>query len=222
MLKQFEANSRTARNIEQYQFSLENQIEVEKEIGRMLESSPSMYSEKVSKRAFDAWQERLWSNIERHRHFQIRDQQDIASDRPGRKLHIVQYLRLLNTLPRRRFILNEWSIRGMRGVSLSRGGSKPSYIMSIDDGVIPEWSKMELDDHGLIKKLTSRGWRAFNLTLLDQGFVTEKEIHELFGFAGGLPGQLYRRYLYEHRNHKYSDGAEWTERVRLRPSEIGD
>jgi hypothetical protein len=94
--------------------------------------------------------------------------------------------------------------------------------MALDSPIIPEWSKMELDDHGLIKKLTSRGWRAVNLTLLDMGLVTEKELLDRFGFAGGVPGGLYRRYLYEHRNHKYSDGAEWEERTRLRPSERED
>ena len=222
MLQQFEANSRTARQIDQYQFDLATQIKVEKEIGQMLESAPSMYSDHVSKRARDAWEERLWMNIEKHRHFRVRDQQDIASDRPGRKLHIVQYLKILNTLPRRRFLLNGWAIRGQRGVSLSRGGSVPSYIMAIEDGIIPEWSKMELDDHCLIKKLTARGWRAMNLTLLDMGIVTEQELLDRFGFAGGVPGGLYRKYIWEHRNHRYADGEQWAENTRLRPAEIGD
>ena len=219
MLKQFEANSRIARQIDQYQFDMETRIRVEREINEALESAPSMYSEHVSQRARDAWEERLWMNMERHRHFRLRDQQDIASDRPGRRLHIVQFIGILNTLPRRKFMLNPWSVRGMRGVSLSRGGKEPSYIMALDDGIIPEWSKIELDDHGLIKKLASRGWRAVLLTLLDQSIITEKEMLERFGFSGGIAGGLFRRYTWEHRNHRYSDGAEWTERVRLLPNE---
>ena len=222
MLVNYEANSRTARQIEQYQFDMETRIRVEREIGEALESAPSMYSEHVSQRARDAWEERLWMNMERHRHFRLRDQQDIASDRPGRRLHIVQFIRILNTLPRRKFMLNPWSVRGMRGVSLSRGGKEPSYIMALDDGVIPEWSKIELDDHGLIKKLASRGWRAVLLTLLDQGIITEKEMLERFGFAGGIAGGLFRKYLFEHRNRKFSDGEEWSENTRLLPAEIGD
>ena len=222
MLKQFDANSRLARQIDQYQFDIDTQLRVEKEIGEALESAPSMYSDKVSKRARDAWEERLWTNMERHRHFRVRDQQDIASDRPGKRLHIVQFIKILNTLPRRKFMLNPWSVRGMRGVSLSRGGKEPFYIMALDDGVMPEWSKLELDEHGLPKKLASRGWRAVLLTLLDSGYITEAEMLERFGFAGGIAGGLFRKYLFEHRNRTYAAGEGWKESTRLRPAEIGD
>jgi hypothetical protein len=222
MLRQFEANSHLARNIDQYEFDIDTQLRVEREIGEALESAPSMYSDKVSQRARDAWEERLWMNIERHRHFRVRDQQDIASDRPGRRLHIVQFIRILNSLPRRKFMLNPWTIRGMRGVSLSRGGKEPQYIMALDSPIIPEWSHLELDEHGLPKKLTSRGWRAVLLTLLDNGYITEDEMLERFGFAGGIAGGLFRKYLFEHRNHSYAAGEEWHERVRLRPAEIGE
>ena len=222
MLVNYEANSRTARQIDQYQFDLATKIRIEKEIGQMLESAPSMYSDKVSKRAFDAWQEKLFLNMEKHRHYRLRDQRELASDRPGRIFHVIEFIRLLNTLPRRKFLLNPWSVRGMRGVSLSRGGKEPHYLMALDAPLLPEWSKIELDDHGLIKKLASRGWRAVLLTLLDQGIITEKEMLERFGFAGGIAGGLFRKYLFEHRCRKFSDGEEWSENARLRPAEIGD
>lgn len=222
MLTNFEANSKVARNIEQYQFDIDTQIRVEQEIQQALESAPSMYSEHVSKRARDAWEERLWTNIQRHRHFRVRDQDAIVSDRPGRKLHVQQFVRLLNMLPRRKFILNPYSIRGMRGMSVARGGKEPRYIMAVDDGVSPEWSKIELDEHGLPKKLTSRGWRAVLLTMLDQGLITEAEMIGLFGFAGGVSGGLFRRYLWEHRNHRYADGEAWIDTNRVRPTEEGD
>ena len=107
----------------------------------------------------------------------------------------------------------------MRGLSVSRGGAKPVYVMALDDGVMPEWSKITIDDHGLVKKLVSRGWRTVLLTLLDLGLVSESEMRQLFGFASGISGGLFRKYLFEHRNRKFGDGEEWKERARLRPRE---
>lgn len=221
MLKQFDANSGVAKPLDQYQFDLETQIRVEREINEAMESSPSIYSDKVSKRARDAWEERLWKNIEAHRHFRLRDHDVVASDRPGRKLHIVQFVNMLNTVPRRRFILNSYSIRGMRGLCVSRGGAKPTYVMALDDGVMPEWSKITLDDHGLVKKLAARGWRAVLLTLLDMKLISEQEMLRVFGFASGMAGGLFRKYLWEHRNHKFGQGEVWKEQHRLTPREVG-
>jgi hypothetical protein len=209
-------SSPIAKPLEQYQFPIDEQIRIEQQIQHDLENAPSMYSDKVSKKARDAWEERLFQNIESHRHYQVRDQAGIVSDRPGRSIHIRQFVRMLNTLPRRRWMLNSWSIRGMRGLSVSRGGSRPAYVCALDDPVMPEWSKLELDEHNLPKRLVSRGWRAVILTLLDQGLVTEHEIQRLFGFAGGMVGQLYRKYLFEHRARKLATGEDYRERVRLR------
>jgi hypothetical protein len=208
-----------AREIVPYEFSIDTQIQIEQEIIQALEAMPSMYSDKVSRRAFDAWEERFFKNVEMHRHFRIRDQAEIASERPGRKLHTVQFVRALNTLPRRRWCLNSWSVRGMRGLSVSRGGGKPEYIMAIDDGPMPEWSKIELDDHGLVKHLEARGWRAVLLTLFDKHLITEAEARTLFGFPSGISGGLYRKYLFEHRNRKFADSEQWLEENRLRPNE---
>jgi hypothetical protein len=212
-------SSRLARTIDAYEPDIDTQIRVEQEIQQALENSPSIWSDKVSLRAREAWESRLWTNIERHRHFRLRDQDDLVSERPGRKLHIVQFIRKLNSLPRRRWILNPYSIRGMRGLSVSRGGGKPQYVMALDDGIFPEWSQIELDDHGLIKRLKSRGWRATLLTLLDQSLITEHEIQHLFGFASGVSGAIFRRCVYEHRNRCFADGEEWLERRRVRPDE---
>ena len=205
-----------AKPLEQYQFDLDTQIRVEQQIQHDLENAPSMYSDKVSVRAREAWEMRLFQNIEAYRHFQVRDQEELVSERPGRKLHMYQFLRMLNSLPRRRWFLNSYSIRGMRGMSVSRGGSRPAYICAIDEGVLPEWSQISLDEHGLPKKLISRGWRAVTLTLLNRSLITEHEIQSLFGFASGMSGQLYRKYLYEHRQHKLAAGEDYKERVRLR------
>jgi hypothetical protein len=219
MLPVYESNGRIARQIDQYQFDLENQVRIEREILQAQESAPSMYSDKVSKRARDAWEERLWQNMEAHRHFHVRDQDEMVSDRPGRKLHSVQFVAMLNTLSRRRWILHPFAIRGMRGLRVSRGGAEPRYIMALDDGVMPEWSRLEVDDHGLVKKLAARGWRAVLLTLLDQSLVTEAEILKLFGFASGVSGALFRKYLFEHRNRTFADGERWKEMNRTRPNE---
>jgi len=212
-------DGQVAKALHQHEFDLATQIKVEREINEALESAPSIYSDKVSARAREAFEERFFKNVEMHRHYRVRDQAEVSSDRPGRKLHIVQFIRMLNTLSRRRWILNAWSLRGMRGLSVSRGGAKPVYVMALDDGVMPEWSKITIDDHGLVKKLVSRGWRTVLLTLLDLGLVSESEMRQLFGFASGISGGLFRKYLFEHRNRKFGDGEEWKERARLRPRE---
>ena len=212
-------SSRLARTIEAYEPGIDTQIQVEKEIQQALENSPSIWSDKVSKRARDAFEERYFLNRERHRHYRLRDQDDLVGARPGRSLHVVQFVRMLNSLPRRRWILNPYSIRGMRGLSVSRGGSKPEYVMALDNNIMPEWSRIDIDEHGLIKKLAARGWRAVLLTLLDQSLVTEHEIQSLFGFASGVSGALFRKYLFEHRCHTYADGERWKELSRVRPTE---
>lgn len=212
-------SSPQARTIEAYEPDIDTQIRIEKEIQQALENSPSIWSDKVSKRAKDAWEERLWLNMERVRHFRLRDQDDLTADRPGRCLHSVQFIRKLNSLPRRRWILNPYTIRGMRGLSVSRGGGKPEYVCALDDGPMPEFSQIELDAHGLIKRLKYRGWRAVLLTLLDKSLITETEALKLFGFASGISGANYRRYLWEHRNHQYADGHIWLEFHRVRPNE---
>ena len=222
MLTNFDANSSVAKPLEQHVFDMETQVRVEREINEALESAPSIYSDKVSKRAKDAWEERLWTNIEAHRHFRVRDHDIVASDRPGRKLHIVQLVEKLNELPSRRFILNSFSLRGMRGLTVSRGGAKPTYIMALDDGVMPEWSKIEKDEHGLVKKLASRGWRSVLLTLLTMRLISESEMLELFGFASGVSGGLFRKYLWEARNHRFGEGEAWREQNRLRAKEEGN
>jgi hypothetical protein len=203
----------------EYKEFLNQQINLEKEISQALDAAPSMYGAHVSLRARDAYEEKLAQNMSAHRHFQVRDQAEITSDRPGRRLHMLQFLRILNTLPRRRFILNPWSIRGMRGLCVSRGGAKPYYLFAVDNGIVPEWSKIELDEHMLPKRLAARGWRAVLLALLDQGLITETEIQDRFGFASGQSGALFRKYLFEQRNRKYADGEWWGEHARLRPME---
>jgi hypothetical protein len=208
-----------ARKIDAYQPDIETQIRIEHEILQAQEAAPSIYSSHVSKRAKDAWEEKFFLNCERHRHFRVRDQDEITSERPGRRLHIQQFVQMLNTLPRRRFILNSWGVRGMRGLNASVGGGKPRYVLALDDGVMPEWSYITLDEHGLPKKLAARGWRAVLLVLLRSGLITESEMQKLFGFATGTPGALFRKYLFEQRNHRFADGEEWVERARIRPNE---
>jgi len=55
--------------------------------------------------------------------------------------------------------------------------------------------------------------------LLRSSLITEPEMQKLFGFATGTPGALFRKYLFEQRNHRFADGEEWVERARIRPSE---
>lgn len=219
MLPEYES-SRLARNIVQEQYNIDEAIRIEQEILQAKESQPSLYSAGVSLRARDAWQERAWLNKERVKQYKLRDQVLLTSNRPGRSFHMYEFLRLLNTLPRRHFTLNGWSLRGMRGLSVSRGGSPSKYVCAIDNGVIPEWSRIELDDKDLIKRQSSRGWRAVLLMLLDQQLISEQEMLDRFGLAQGKSGQLHRKYLWESRNHKLGVSEENIERGRLRESEI--
>src|SRR5208282_848196 len=183
-------------------------IAVEREQLHLQQSKPSIYSSVVSKHARDKWQEYQWMNRERVRQFQVRDQGLVTIDRPGRAIHVQSIVKKLNTLPGRRFRLNDFSLRGYRGVAVSRGGAPLQYLCAFQDGVAPEWDRIRLDEHGLIKRVSQRGWRTTLMIIHDMGFLTDKEIKNLFGWAWGSAGSAWRRAMWEFRNRKLWDSED--------------
>lgn len=211
--------STPARSIDFGEQSIDEMIAVEREQLHLQQSKPSIYSSVVSKHARDKWQEYQWMNRERVRHFQVRDQGLVTIDRPGRAIHVQSIVKKLNTLPGRRFRLNDFSLMSYRGVAVSRGGAPLQYLCAFQDGVCPEWDKISLDDHGLPKRVTQRGWRTTLMMIHDMGFLTEKELYSLFGHPWGEGGSAWRRAMWEFRNHRLWDGQENQEYWRMKVRE---
>lgn len=182
----------------------------------LMESQPDVTSPLVSLRAKDAWQQKKWENRQRVMHYRLRDQDVFTEERKGRSLHMYQFVKRLNTLPRRKFFLNTWHLMGFRGMGCIRGGGDPTYVCAVNNGIMPEWSKLVLDAHGLRKREKERGWRTVLTTLIDGKFITEQEALRLFGYAWGVNGRVYRRQLWETRNHKLWDGEANKEANRQR------
>lgn len=185
---------------------IDREIAIQQEMLRLRESRPSMESRFVSQAAKDAWQEREWQNRQAVRHYRLRDQDVLSEDRHGRALYPKIFVRTLNTLYGRRFSLNGWALRGYRGLSVSQSGFPLKYICAVQDGIMPEYDKIALDDHGLIKRVIRRGWRTVLLNLIDQKAISESECLQLFGFPWGEHGRIFRRTLWERRNHRMADG----------------
>lgn len=215
MLKEFDVP--TARRVIGYEESIDAQIAQEQEMLRLRESRPDITDPKVSARARDAWYRMHWRNCQRVRHHKIRNQSEFTKQRGGRTLHMLEFVLKLNTLPRRRFFLNDWSVLGFRGLNIVRGSGRPQYVGAVQNGAMPEWSVIGEDAHGLRRREKKRGWRTVLTILLDQKLITEKEVLQLFGFPAGQSGRVFRMQLWEARNRKLWDGEENSEYFRLKP-----
>lgn len=202
-----------------FDFTIDDEIRQEQEMLRLREGKADISSPLVSARARDAWQERRWRNLQRVRHYRLRNQDEFINVRGGRSYHMIQFVRKLNTLPRRKFTLNWWALKDFRGLNVSRGGGPPEYVCALQDGINKEWSLITLDDHGLRKRYQNRGWRDVLSILIDKGFVSERESHRLFGFPSGQSGRVFRQQRWEFRNRKLYDGQENAEFNRLQAKE---
>jgi hypothetical protein len=202
------------------ELSVDQLIDQEIEQKLLLESMPDMSNAKVSYRARLASEQRNFLNKRRVAHYRIRDAETLESDRPGHSLHMNEFLRKLNRLPGRRFSYNMWSLRGMRGLRCSRGGSEPVYVCAVHDGVMPPWDKIKFDRYGMVKGISARGWHTPLEYLLMGKYITEAEVYELFGFAHGPHGRIFRRNLWELRNRKAADGEDLRQRARTTKKEM--
>jgi len=208
-----------ARRVIGYEENIDAQIATEQEMLRLRESRPDISDPRVSARARDAWHKMHWLNCQRLRHYKIRNQDEFTKARGGRTLHMLDFVRKLNTLSRRRFFLNDWSGGGFRGLNVVLGSGRPTYLGAVQNGAMPEWSIIGEDNHGLRRREKKRGWRTVLTMMLDQKLITEKEALKLFGWPSGQSGQVYRLQLWEARNRKLWDGEENNEYFRLKPRE---
>lgn len=72
-------------------------------------------------------------------------------------------------------------------------------------GLMPEYSLMRFDEHGVPVNERRRGWRTCLLQLILKGVLTEAEAHFEFGSAIGPASGRYNSTLYAFRNR----GSAW-------------
>ena len=165
-----------ARRVIGYEESIDEQIATEQEMLRLRESRPDISDPRVSARARDAWYKMNWLNRQRVLHHKIRNQDEFTRTRGGRTYHMLDFVRKLNTLPRRRFYLNDWSALGFRGLNMIRGSGRPAYVGAVQNGAMPEWSVIGEDAHGLRRREKKRGWRTVLTILLEQKLKADSTI----------------------------------------------
>jgi hypothetical protein len=69
-------------------------------------------------------------------------------------------------------------------------------------GVMPEYSLMAFDSHGVPLSEKYRGWRTCTLQLILKGFLTEEIVDKVFGKAHGPSSDRYLSTLYAWRNRE--------------------
>lgn len=85
------------------------------------------------------------------------------------------------------------------------GTLTPQVGCWVQRGLMPEYSLMRFDDHGVPVNERRRGWRTCLLQLILKGVLTEAEAHEEFGSATGPASERYLSTLYAFRNRD----SEW-------------
>lgn len=99
---------------------------------------------------------------------------------------------------------NDWTMKGMRGLNMiKRGGARWQYSGSaIQAGWMPEYSILYFDEHFIPTKEQYRGWRTVLLRLIDAGYATEDQVHQIFGKpTDGFGSRRYREELFLTRNY---------------------
>jgi hypothetical protein len=145
-------------------------------------------------------------NTDSVREFRWEQQELFAAsgpDRIGRILSEREFFDLLGQICK--FKANDWSARGMRGLSILKDG-KWEYVGAVQCGYMPEFSLLLLDEHGVPTVEKYRGWRGtVLLRLILGGYVTEHEAHRVFGKPDpNRASRVYRRKLWEFRHRKES------------------
>jgi hypothetical protein len=128
-------------------------------------------------------------------------QKEIEQYRPGKLLSHGEFLRLLRKI-RPDVFINDFSAVGRIGLNLIENG-KPIYTgTTVQYGMSPEFSKIRVDAHGVGQGEQFRGWRTTLLHLVSRGFVTEDQVHKVFGKPSGYGADRYLRLLWEMRNKR--------------------
>jgi hypothetical protein len=88
------------------------------------------------------------------------------------------------------------------------GTDEVAYICFMQVPYAPEWSVLRVDRHGVPWGEDYRGWRTVLVQLILKGILTEDEAHRIFGKPSlNRISRVYRRTLYEFRNHKRPEQA---------------
>lgn len=96
--------------------------------------------------------------------------------------------------------VNDWSRRGMRGISGWKDG-RWQYICAMQCGYMPEYSIMRFDEYDVPTNEEYRGWRTVLLRVITQDFATEEQVHRVFGAAEiNSASRRYRQQLWNYRN----------------------
>lgn len=123
------------------------------------------------------------ANRQATRPYYIQDQDELATWRPGRIMHVSELMagiRKLGVNPK----LADKGYGGMVGLDIdvpTERGSKRQYVCGVPAGFMPEYSKIRLGEHGEVKNEKYRGWRTVLLRLLEIGATTEAKLAKVFG-----------------------------------------
>lgn len=154
-------------------------------------------------------EEFMSGNVDAVRKYRMKNQTELTEFIPGQLIHIGDFLTKLQTIRPDAFLAVN-SYVGLRGLGFV-GADGPFYsgtsLMDVDGnaGMMPEWSKLRIDAHGLPTKEAYRGWRTCLLTLISRGILTEAQCDDLFGKPSGPRASTWYRQLFIMRNNRCPD-----------------
>lgn len=82
------------------------------------------------------------------------------------------------------------------------GMTQPQVGCWAQNGMMPEFSFVRFDEHGVPVDEKRRGWRTCLLQLILKGVVSEAVAHKAFGPARGPAAERYNQILYDWRNKR--------------------
>lgn len=140
-------------------------------------------------------------NVEAVRGYRFEMQEGLERVRLGHAIRDFDFLRRLNSvLPCRFTHLNRPGVWRMECLRKTEQGGSWEYGDAVQAGMIPEYSTIYIDEHGLPGSEKYHGWRTTLLNLIRKGFATEAQVERIFGSATGPEAWRYRKALYEIRN----------------------
>lgn len=140
------------------------------------------------------------SNLEAVRDFRWLEQEELATYRPGRILHRNTFLELVRRIRPDAFY-NDYSQLGLRGLNVLED-NQPTFVLSVQDGQMLEWSQMRLDDHHIPTNEIYRGWRTVLLELIIKGLASEDQVRKVFGDPSGPRAPRWHRHMFMLRNKR--------------------
>lgn len=81
-----------------------------------------------------------------------------------------------------------------------RDGEPLQVACWVQNGLMPEYSFMRFDEHGVPLNEKRRGWRTCLLQMIMKGLISERDANKEFGVACGPASTRYLRTLFEFRN----------------------